>query len=125
MALVEELKYKLERYDILEKEFVEKNEKLGTYLEKMGVKNEKLENTVKDNKLKIVEQDKESDMLKKKLRVLKERDSKLTDLEVKFEELEKKFVDFSQKPLETSSKDVNNKCSDCEKHPRFESAYKG
>ena len=69
---------------------------------------------MKDNNLKIVEQEKEIDMLKKKLRVLKERDSELTDLEVKFEELEKKFVDLSQKPLETSTKDLNNKCSDCD-----------
>ena len=97
LDLLEKLKHRLERYDILEQELVEKKEKIGTYLEKIEAKNEKiekLENTVKDINLKKVEQDKEIDMLKKKMRVLKDRDSKLTDLEEKFQELEKKAVIF-------------------------------
>ena len=112
LVLLEKLKHRLERYHILEQELVEKNEKFGIYLEKIEAKNEKierLENTVKDNKLKLVEQDNEFDMLRKKLRVLKDRDSKLTDLEVKFMELEKKFVNFSN-----SSENVDNKCSSCD-----------
>ena len=52
-------------------------------MKKQNEKIEMLENKSKDTDLKIVEQNKEIDILKKKLRILKEKDSKVIDLEKK------------------------------------------
>ena len=82
-----------------------------------------MENKSKDTDLKIVGQNKEIDLLKKKLRALKEKESKVIDLEKKLEELVKKVDMFTDKATETISEselvnqmpsDADNKCTKCE-----------
>ena len=73
----------------------------------------KLENTVKDTNLKIFKQEKEIEMLKKKLRVLKEKEKKLMDLEVDFEVLEKKVENILVSKIEKNPEIQSNKCDEC------------
>ena len=81
----------------------EKNEKI-----------EKLDDKIKDTNLKIFEQGKEIDMLKKKLHVLKEKEKRLTDLEVKFEELGKEVENMRVSQIvEKDSEIQENKCEKC------------
>ena len=69
---------------------------------------EKLEDQLKDTNLKIFEQGKEMEMLKKKFRVLKEKEKQLTDLEVNLEKLEKKVDNFKVSHI------VETKCKECD-----------
>ena len=92
-------------------------------MKKQNEKIEMFENKSKDTDLKIVEQNKEIDILKKKLRILKEKDSKVIDLEKKLNELIKKVDMFTEKANETDGEsqllnqmpsEVDNKCSKCD-----------
>ena len=66
-------------------EIIQKLNNFENIVKDKNEKIEKLEDKVKDTNLKILQQGKEMEMLKKKLRLLKEKEKKLIDLEVNFE----------------------------------------
>ena len=114
------------------KDIIEKLKLFENTVEKRNEKIKMLENKTKDLELKIHEQNKETDLLKKKLRVLKENESKITDLESKVEDLVKKVDMFSDKAFETTSQvqvrhmtiDEEIKCSKCDFVSRNENVLK-
>ena len=88
-------------------------EKLRNFDSMMKNKNEKieiLEGKLKDTNLKISEQKKEIDIINKKLRVLKEKDTEMTVFEQKLDEIVKK-VDKMINKEQTDKEDF--KCEKC------------
>ena len=104
------------------KDIIEKLKLFENTVIKQNEKIQMLENKTKDSDLKIHEQNREIDLLKKKLRVLKEKESKVLDLESKVEELVKKLDLFQDKAFETNiqlqdkhiPRDEEIKCSKCD-----------
>ena len=87
---------------------IEKLKMLESTVIKQSEKIQNIEDKLKDTDLKVFEQTKEIDILKKKMRVLKENESKVMDLEFKLEEVVKKVNEAFEKEIS------RNKCSECE-----------
>ena len=78
--LIEDIDY-LNAKEKESEDIIENLKQIENSMKKQNEKIQTLENKSKDTDLKIVEQNKEMDILKKKLRILKEKESKVVDLE--------------------------------------------